>query len=129
MAQAAVCSKVVVLLLLSCCLVCFPLVVGVLCLSLFCCALLCVLSCFAIILKRKRERVALLWLSYRCLVTIPVLWLFVTVPWVSLRCVIVVFPDHIHLLFFCTYNLCVFVGLCADAHARERKKNSTKQKL
>ena len=33
----------------------FPLVVGVLCLSLFCCALLCVLSSFATIWKRKRE--------------------------------------------------------------------------
>ena len=57
----------------------FPLVVEVLCLSLFCCALLCVLSSFAIILKRKRERerekdlVALLLLSYRCLVTVNVL--------------------------------------------------------
>ena len=30
---------------------------GVLCLSLFCCALLCVLSSFAITLKRKRELV------------------------------------------------------------------------
>ena len=36
---------------------------GVLCLSLFCCALLCVLSSFAIILERKRELVALLLLS------------------------------------------------------------------
>ena len=48
------------LLFLICCLVCFPLIVGVLCLSLFCCELLCVLSIFAIILKRKRELVALL---------------------------------------------------------------------
>ena len=56
-----------------CCLVCFPLVVEVLRLSLFCCALLCVLSSFAIILKRKRELVALLLLSYGCLVTVNVL--------------------------------------------------------
>ena len=41
---------------------------GVLCLSLFCYALLCFLSSFAIILKRKREVVALLLLSYGCLV-------------------------------------------------------------
>ena len=34
----------------------FPLFVGVLCLSLSCCALLCALSSFAIILKRKRDR-------------------------------------------------------------------------
>ena len=51
----------------------FPLVVGVLCLSLFCYALLFVLSRFAIILKRKRELVALLLLSYGCLVTVNVL--------------------------------------------------------
>ena len=38
--------------------------------SLFCCALLCVLSSFAIILKRKRELVALLLFSYGCLVTL-----------------------------------------------------------
>ena len=41
-----------------------------LCLSLFCYALLCVLSSFAIILKRKRELVDLLLLSYGCLVTV-----------------------------------------------------------
>ena len=39
-------------------------------LSLFWYALLCVLSSFAIILKRKRELVALLLLSNGCLVTI-----------------------------------------------------------
>ena len=43
---------------------------GVLCLSMFCYALLCVHSSFAIILKRKRELVALLLLSYGCLVTV-----------------------------------------------------------
>ena len=42
----------------------FPLFVVVLCLSFLCCALLCVLSSFAIIMKRKRELVALLLLSY-----------------------------------------------------------------
>ena len=31
--------------------------------------------------------------------TVSVLWLFLTVPWVGLQCVIVVFPDHTHLLF------------------------------
>ena len=62
--------------------------------------LLCsVHSSFAIILKRKRKLVALLLLSYRCIVTLNVLWLFLTVPWVGLQCVIVVFPDHTHLLF------------------------------
>ena len=77
----------------------FSLFVGVLCLSLFCYALLCVHFSFAIILKRKRKLVALLLLSYRCIVTINVLWLFFTVPWVVLQYVIVVFPDHTHLLF------------------------------
>ena len=65
--------------------------VGFLYLSLFCFALLCVHSSFAIILKRKRKLVALLLLSYRCIVTINVLWLFLTVPLIGLQCVIVVF--------------------------------------
>ena len=43
--------------------------------------------------------VSSLLLSYRCIVTINVLWLFLMVPWVGLQCVIVVFPDHTHLLF------------------------------
>ena len=74
---------------------------GVLCLSLFCYALLCVHSSFAIILKRKGKLVALLLhvLSYRCIVTLNVLWLFLEVPRVGLRCVIVVFPDHTHFIF------------------------------
>ena len=74
----------------------FPLFVGVLCLALFCYALLCVHFSFAIILKRKRKLVALLLLSYRSIVTINVLWLFLTVPWVGLQCVIVLFPNHTH---------------------------------
>ena len=83
---------------------------GVLCLSLFCCALLCVLSSFAIILK-KRELVALLSLSYGCLVTVNVLRLVLMVPWVCLRCVMVVFPDHTHLLFRAVLCLGVTVSL------------------
>ena len=39
-------------------------------------ALLCALPNFAIILKRKRELVALLLLSYGYLVTVNVRWLF-----------------------------------------------------
>ena len=65
--------------------------------SMFCCTLLYVHSRFAIILKGKRKLVALLSLSSWCLV-IDV-WLFLTVPWVCLQFVIVVFPDHTHLLF------------------------------
>ena len=46
---------------------------------------------------RKREQVALLSSSSWCLVM--VVWLFLAVPWVCLRFVIVVFSDHTHLLF------------------------------
>ena len=61
----------------------------------------CVLSSFAIILKRRRKLVALLLLSNRCLVvTANVMWLFLTVPWVGLQCVIVAFPDHTHFITF-----------------------------
>ena len=65
-----------------------PLFVGVLWWSLFWYSLLCVLSSFEIILKRKRELAVLLLLSFRCLVTVNVLWLFLTVPWVGLQCII-----------------------------------------
>ena len=55
-------------------------------------------SSFAINLDGKeRELVALLSLSSWCL--LMVLWLFLAVPWVCLRVVIVVFSDHSHLLF------------------------------
>ena len=78
---------------------CLSLFVGFLCWSLFWCALLYVLSSFAINLARTKELVALLLLSYRYIVTINVLWLFLTVPWVGLQYVIVVFPDQTRLLF------------------------------
>ena len=58
--------------------------------SIICCALLCVHSSFAII--------SMLCLSFWCLVI--VVWLFLTMPWVCLQFVIVVFPDRTHLLFF-----------------------------
>ena len=45
----------------------------------------------------KRELVALLSLSSLRLVI--VVWLFLAVPWVCMQFVIVVFPDHTHLLF------------------------------
>ena len=53
-----------------------------------------------------RGRYILLLLSCRCIVTINVLHvrLFFTVPWVGLKCVIVVFPDHTHLLFVVGYE-------------------------
>ena len=68
----------------------FPLFVVFLRLFLFCYALLCIHSSFAIILMGKRKLDALLLLSYRYILTIYVLWFFLTVPWVGLQCVIVV---------------------------------------
>ena len=65
--------------------------------SLFCCALLYVHSSFAIILMGKRELVVLLSFSSWCLLI--VVWLFLAVPSVCLQFVIVIFPDHIYLLF------------------------------
>ena len=62
----------------------------------FCCMLLYVYSRFAIILMGKRELVALLSLSSWCLVM--VVWLFPSMPWVCLQFMIVVFPDHTHLV-------------------------------
>ena len=81
---AAVRSKAVVLLLLINCLMYVPLFGVVLCLPLFWYALLCDHSSFAIILRRKRMLLALLLLSYGCIVTVNILW----------QCVIVVCPDH-----------------------------------
>ena len=63
----------------------------------FCCTLLYVRSSIAIILMGKRELVALLNLSSWCLVMVE--RLFLAVPRGCLRFVIVVFPDHTHLLF------------------------------
>ena len=63
----------------------------------FCCTLLYVHSSIAIILMGKRELDALLNLSSWCLVMVE--RLFLAVPWGCLRFVIVVFPDHTHLLF------------------------------
>ena len=68
--------------------------------SMFCCMLLDVHFSIAIILMGKRELVALLSLSSWCLVMVE--RLFLAVPWHCLRFVIVVFPDHSHLL-FCLY--------------------------
>ena len=77
-------------------------------LSLFWYALLCILFSFTIILKKKRELVALLLLSYGGLVTVNVMWLFLTVPWVGLLCVIVEFSDHTHSFFDKTRILSLF---------------------
>ena len=65
--------------------------------SMFCCTLLYVHFSIAIILIGKRELIALLNLSSWCLVMLE--RLFLTVPRGCLQFVIVVFPDHTHLLF------------------------------
>ena len=72
-------------------------IVGVCNYSMLCCTLLYVHSSIAIILVGKRELIALLNLSSWCLVMVE--WLFLAVPQGSLQFVIVVFPDHTHLLF------------------------------
>ena len=70
--------------------------------SMFCCALLCVYYSFAIISMGKRELVALLCLSSWSLVNVVLLVL--PMSRVCLQFVIVVFPDHTHLLFFKIYQ-------------------------
>ena len=74
----------------------------------FCCTLLYVHSSFEIILMEKRELVALLSLSSWC--PVIVMWLFLAVPWVCQHFVIVVFPDHTHVLFF------ISLVNCSGAH-------------
>ena len=60
-------------------------------------------SKFAVILMKKRERAGCFTLmSSWCLLTFIVLWHFPALPRVGRQCVIVVFPDHTHLLFY--YN-------------------------
>ena len=81
--------------------------------SVFCCTLLYVHSINAIILIGKRELVALLNLSSWCLVMVE--RLFLAVPWGCLRFVIVVFPDHTHLLFLCSLYYCEH-HLVLEAH-------------
>ena len=65
--------------------------------SMYCCTLLYVHSSIAIILMGMRELIALLSLSSWCFVMVE--RLFLAVPMGSLQFVIVVFPDHTHLLF------------------------------
>ena len=70
--------------------------------SMFCCTLLYVHSSIAIILMGKRELIALFNLSSWCLVVVE--RLFLAVPRGCLQFVIVVFPDHTHLLFLLIYH-------------------------
>ena len=66
--------------------------------SMFCCTLLYAHFSIANILMGKRELIALLDLSSWYLVMVE--RLFLAVPQGCLQFVIVVFPDHTHLLFF-----------------------------
>ena len=69
--------------------------------------LLCVFfSSFAFILMGKRELIALLCLSSRCLVIVVLF--FLMVPWDCLQFVIVVFSDHNCVLFFSIQSVHVF---------------------
>ena len=68
--------------------------------SMFCCMLLYVHSSIA--LMGKRVLIALLNLSSWCLVMVE--RLFLAVPRGCLQFVIVVFPDHTHILFFQLYQ-------------------------
>ena len=58
----------------------------------------------------NKELVVLISLSSWCLVM--VVWLFLAMPWVCLRFVIVVFPDHTHLLFLGAYINKVIADAC-----------------
>ena len=101
MAEAAVCSKVVFLVLQNHLFIVTLMVWGV---SL-CITLLSVLTSFAIILMEKRELVALLQLSSWCLGTASAMWLYLAIQWVGLQCVIVVFPGHTRLLLSLKYHI------------------------
>ena len=80
--------------------------------SRFCCALFYVHYSFSITLIGKREMVDLLSLSSWCLLS--VMWLFLGAQWVCLQFVIVVFPDHTHLLF------CIAALTCCARHINRR---------
>ena len=81
--------------------------------SMFCCTLLYVHSSIAIILMGKRELVAMLNVSSWCLVMVE--RLFLTVPRGCLQFVIVVSPDHTHLLLWIMKVEFVIVSKFEDA--------------
>ena len=90
------------------------LVQGVCNCSMYCCTLLYVHSSIAIILMGKRELIALLNLSSWCLVMVE--RLFLTVPRGCLQFVIVVFPDHTHLLFLRCFSVGNHLLSCLCMH-------------
>ena len=96
-------------------------IVGVCNCSMFCCTLLYVHFSIAIILMGKRELIALLNLSSWCLVMVE--RLFLTVPRGCLQFVIVVFPDHTHLLFFFGFRLSVHLDLTSKSGDQKLLQN------
>ena len=90
--------------------------------SMFCCTLLCVHFSIAIILMGKRELIALLGLSSWCLVMVE--RLFLAVPLGCLQFVIVVFPDHTHLLFLAESTL-VKMPHCWESHVTAQMCNNS----
>ena len=88
----------------------------------FCCTLLYAHSSIAIILMGKRELVALLNLSSWCLVMVE--RLFLAVPRGCLQFVIVVFPDHTHLLFLMS---CADQGFFARGSSQTDRKSSSEK--
>ena len=86
--------------------------------SMFCCMLLYVHFSIAIILMGKRELIALLDVSSWCLVMVE--GLFLAMPGGCLQFVIVVFPDHTHLLFLVE----ILSGVDSD-HGTGPKRNGS----
>ena len=85
---------------------------GVCSCSMFCFTSLYVHSSIAFILMGKRGLVTLLDLSSWCRVMVA--WLFLAVPWGCLQFVIVIFPDHTHLLYLITSGSLVHVKSIAE---------------
>ena len=84
--------------------------------SLFCFAVLCVLSSFCTHLDGE-ERAGWVTFASLCQVTVMVLWLFLVMPSVGRQCVIVVFSDHTHFFLVNEYHRCnSLVGLCISSY-------------
>ena len=82
------------------------------------------MSVLAVILMGKRELIALLNLSSWCLVMVE--RLFLAVPRGCLQFVIVVFPDHTHLLFLLG---CVCFYQCEECACMLHKLSSCASKI
>ena len=85
--------------------------------SIFCCTLLYVHSSITIILMGRKELIALLNLSSWCLVMVE--RLFLAVPRGCLPFVVVVFPDHTHLLFLGSFfSVDTWLKICYEDGTR-----------